>query len=391
MKKSFNMKNIFLTAIVILSIFSCKKEEKVYTKDLPGKLEELKDLKANQLELIGKITAVEADLLKLDPSRAIKPKLVSTMQLATEGFEHYINLQGLIKNENISYVAPRNGMGGYVKNVYVKAGQPVKKGQLLLKLDDSVLRQGIESIRTQLKFAQSIYDKNKALWDQGIGTEVQLLGAKNNVDGLLSQIAVQEEQLKTYNVYADQTGIAEIVNIRGGEMFTGMSALGPQIQIINNGSLNVNVDVPENYVSRIKVGSKVVVEVPSMNKKFNSTVKKISQSINPGSRGFTAECAVPAGLALKPNMGASINILNHANTKAIVIPVNVIQSDEKSKYVYVMENGSNGKKVTKKKNISVGEIYGDDIEVLSGLGSGDRIIIQGFQNLYEGQLIDEVK
>jgi membrane fusion protein, multidrug efflux system len=391
MKKSFNMKNIFLTAIVILSIFSCKKEEKVYTKDLPGKLEELKDLKANQLELIGKITAVEADLLKLDPSRAIKPKLVSTMQLATEGFEHYINLQGLIKNENISYVAPRNGMGGYVKNVYVKAGQSVKKGQLLLKLDDSILRQGIESIRTQLKFAQSIYDKNKALWDQGIGTEVQLLGAKNNVDGLLSQIAVQEEQLKTFNVYADQTGIAEIVNIRAGEMFTGMSVLGPQIQIINNGSLNVNVDVPENYVSRIKVGSKVVVEVPSMNKKFNSTVKKISQSINPGSRGFTAECAVPAGLALKPNMGASINILNHANTKAIVIPVNVIQSDEKSKYVYVMENGANGKKVTKKKNISVGEIYGDDIEVLSGLGSGDRIIIQGFQNLYEGQLIDEVK
>jgi membrane fusion protein, multidrug efflux system len=391
MKKSFNMKNIFLTTLVIISIFSCKKEEKVYTKDLPGRLEELSDLKAKQLDLIGKITAVEADLLKLDPSRAIKPKLVSTMQLATEGFEHYINLQGLIKNDNISYVAPRNGMGGYVKNVYIKAGQSVKKGQLLLKLDDSILRQGIEAIRTQLKFAQSIYDKNKALWDQGIGTEVQLLGAKNNVDGLLSQIAVQEEQLKTFNVYADQSGIAEIVNIRAGEMFTGMSVLGPQIQIINNGSLNVNVDVPENYVSRIKIGSKVVVDVPSMNKKFNSTVKKISQSINPGSRGFTAECAVPAGLALKPNMGASINILNHANTKAIVIPVNIIQSDEKSKYVYVMENGTNGKKTTKKKNISVGEIYGDDIEVLSGLNSGDRIIIQGFQNLYEGQLIDEVK
>lgn len=391
MKKSFNMKNILIVTLLLLTTFSCKNEEKTYTNDLPGKLSELADLKAKQSDVIGKITSVEAELLKLDPSRAIKPKLVSTMQLATEGFEHFIALQGAVKNDNISYVAPRNGMGGYVKNVYVKAGQNVKKGQLLLKLDDSILRQGIESIRTQLKFAQNIYDKNKALWDQGIGTEVQLLGAKNNVDALLGQIAVQEEQLKTFNVYADQSGIAEIVNIRAGEMFTGMSALGPQIQIINNGALNVSVDVPENYVSRIKVGGKVVIEVPSMNKTFNSTVKKISQSINPGSRGFTAECGVPAGLSLKPNMGASIKILSHANTKAIVIPVNIIQSDEKSKYVYVMEPGANGKKVTKKKNITVGEVYGDDIEVLSGLTSGDRIIVRGFQNLYEGQMIDEVK
>jgi RND family efflux transporter MFP subunit len=336
-----------------------------------------------------KIVAVETELLKLDPSRAIKPKLVATLQLSSEGFEHYINLQGSIKNDNISYVAPRNGMGGYVKNVYIKAGQYVKKGQLLLKLDDSVLRQGIEALRTQLKFAQNIYDKNKALWDQGIGTEVQLLGAKNNVDGLLSQIAIQEEQLKTYNVYADQSGIADVVNIRAGEMFTGISALGAQIQIVNNTALNVSVDVPENYLSKVKVGSRVVVDVPSLGKTFNSTVKKLSQSINLGSRGFTAECAVPSGLSLKPNMGASIKILNHANTKAIVVPVNIIQSDEKSKYVYIMQDGNGGRKITKKRNITVGEIYGDDIEVLSGLTSGDRLIIQGYQNLYEGQVIAE--
>jgi RND family efflux transporter MFP subunit len=382
------MKNFILITIFSVIAFSCKKET-TYTNDLAGKSKELADLKLKQTELRDKIVAVETELLKLDPSRAIKPKLVATLQLSSEGFEHYINLQGSIKNDNISYVAPRNGMGGYVKNVYIKAGQYVKKGQLLLKLDDSVLRQGIEALRTQLKFAQNIYDKNKALWDQGIGTEVQLLGAKNNVDGLLSQIAIQEEQLKTYNVYADQSGIADVVNIRAGEMFTGISALGAQIQIVNNTALNVSVDVPENYLSKVKVGSRVVVDVPSLGKTFNSTVKKLSQSINLGSRGFTAECAVPSGLSLKPNMGASIKILNHANTKAIVVPVNIIQSDEKSKYVYIMQDGNGGRKITKKRNITVGEIYGDDIEVLSGLTSGDRLIIQGYQNLYEGQVIAE--
>ncbi len=384
------MKGILNLLIFALILFSCKKTADTKSNTaLDAKLKELTELKTKQTELMKKITDVEAELVKLDSTRAIKPKLVSTMQISTEGFEHFINLQGAVKSENISYVAPRNGMGGYVKNVYVKQGQAVKKGQLLLKLDDKVLRQGIESIKTQLAFAQNVYNKTKSLWDQNIGTEVQLLGAKNNVDALESQIAVQEEQLKTFNVYADQNGIADVVNIKPGELFTGATIAGPQIQIINNNKLIVTVDVPENYASKVKQGAKVVVEIPSMNKTFNTTINRISQSINVGSRGFTAECNIPEGLALKPNMGASVKILNHANTKAIVMPVNIIQSDEKSKYVYVLKEGANGRKLAHKVNVTIGEIYGDEIEVLSGIVSGDKLVTQGYQNLYEGQIISD--
>jgi membrane fusion protein, multidrug efflux system len=374
--------NILLLSVVLLS---CKKE-KEYPATLEGKILELADLKAQQTALMTKIAGVDAELLKLDPSRAIKPKLVNTIKLTTEGFEHFINLQGAVKSENISYVAPRNGMGGYVKNVYVKQGQNVKKGQLLIKLDDQVLRQGIEATKTQLAFAKNLYDKTKSLWDQNIGTEVQLLSAKNNVDALQSQIAVQEEQLKTYNVYADQSGIADIVNIKAGELFSGVTMAGPQIQIINNNELKVSVDIPENYTNKVKQGAKIVVEVPAIGKTFNTTISRLSQSINLGSRGFTAECNIPNGLNLKPNMGASVKILNHANTKAIVIPVNIVQSDEKGKYVYIMKD-SNGKKVAHKVGVTIGEIYGDEIEVLSGITSGDELVTQGYQNLYEGQII----
>ncbi len=376
--------------LLALILFSCKetKETKINI-GLDAKLKELADLKVQQSALMKKIGDVEAELIKLDSTRAIKPKLISTIQISTEGFEHFINLQGAVKSENISYVAPRNGMGGYVKNVYIKEGQAVKKGQLLLKLDDKVLRQGIESVKTQLAFAQNVYNKTKSLWDQNIGTEVQLLSAKNNVDALQSQIAVQEEQLSTFNVYADQNGIADVVNIKPGELFTGASVAGPQIQIINNSQLKVSVDVPENYASKVKQGAKVVVEVPSMGKKFNTTISRISQSINVGSRGFTAECNIPSGLGLKPNMGASVKILNHANTKAIVVPVNIIQSDEKSKYVYVMKDSNNGKKIAHKINVTIGEVYGDEIEILNGITSGDKLITQGYQNLYEGQIISD--
>jgi membrane fusion protein, multidrug efflux system len=384
------MKNIIIIAFIVTSLFSCKKEV-AYTNDLEGKLKEVTDLKAVITEKSSRVAILEAEIIKLDPSKGIKPKLVSTLKLSTEGFEHFINLQGSVKSENISYVAPRNGMGGYVKNIYVKQGQQVKKGQLLIKLDDSVLKQGINAVKSQLSFAQNLYEKNKALWDQGIGTEVQLLAAKNNVEALQNQIAIQEEQLKTFNVYADQSGIADQVNIKAGELFSGITMAGPQIQIVNNSELSVYVDIPENYASKVKQGAKVVIDVPSIGKSFNSTISRISQSVNVGSRGFTAECKIPSALNLKPNMGASIKILNHSNTKAIVVPVNIVQSDENGKYVYVMVDGLAGKKVTKKINISVGEIYGDEIEVLSGLNSGDVLISQGYQNLYEGQFIAEIK
>jgi RND family efflux transporter MFP subunit len=218
---------------------------------------------------------------------------------------------------------------------------------------------------------------------------VQLLSAKNNVDNLKSQIAVQEEQLKQYSVYADQNGIAEIVNIKVGEMFTGMGPTGPQIQIVNNNDLSIKVNVPENYTNDVKKGTEVLVEIPAVNKTFKTTVERISQSVNAGSLGFVAECKIPSAEGLKPNMSASVKILSHSNAKAVVISVNIVQSDEKGKYVYVMAD-EGGQKVAKKVNVTLGDLYGDQIEILSGLKPGDKLVTKGYQELYEGQILNNI-
>jgi len=368
-------------------------EEKIQAKkseELIAKQTELVTLKQQLADINSKIVVLQSEIEVLDPESAIKPKLVSTEELTTEGFNQYLNLQGIVKSDNISYVAPRNGMGGYVKQLYIKEGQSVKKGQLVLKLDDKVLRESIEATKNQLSFATNVYNKTKALWDQKIGTEVQLLSAKNNVESLEKQISVQEEQLKTYLVYADQSGIAEIVNIKVGELFSGVSVAGPQIQIINNNSMNVSVDVPENYISKIKTGAKVVVEIPSAGQTFNTTISLISQSINPSTRGFKAECKIPSGINLKPNMAAIAKILNHSTSKAIVIPINNVQSDEKGKYVFVMGKNEKGKTIAQRKTVVMGALYGEKVEILSGLGTGDLLITKGYQNLYEGQLISKL-
>ncbi len=385
------MKNSIGVFILLALLGGCKKNEPATPSgnDLAAKNAALAKLKNQQTDLANQIAALEAEIILLDPSKAILPKLVSVAEIAPEGFESYINLQGTVSSENIAYIAPRNGMGGYVKELLIREGQAVKKGQLILKLDDQVLRQSIAASKTQLLFAQDLYNRTKELWDQKIGTEVQLLNAKNNVDALQSQIAVQEEQLKTYLVYADQSGIAEIVNIKPGELFTGVGPAGPQIQIINNNDLSILVDIPENYSSEVKTGAEVLVDIPAVGKTFKTTIGRISQSVNAASRGFTAECNIPSSAGLKPNMAASVRILNHSNAKAIVIPVNIVQSDEKGKYVYLMVE-HDGKKTAKKVPVVLGELYGDQIEILSGLQPGDQLVTKGYQDLYEGQILSNI-
>ena len=380
------MKTKFNFLFIILFFIGCGTENKPISA-VEVKLKELDDLKKQLSDISAKIVATEAEIIILDPSQGIKPKLVSTDTISPEGFNHYIDLQGVVSSNNSSYIAPRNGMGGYVKQLYIKEGQAVKKGQIILRLDDQVLRQSIESIKTQLGLAKSIYDRTKNLWDQNIGTEVQLLTAKANVETLENQIKLQQEQLNTYIVYADQNGVADIVNVKVGELFSGVGTTGAQIQIVNNNQLSVNVEIPENYTGKIKQGANVEIEIPSISKTFKTKIDRLSQSINPSSRGFTAECKIPSTPGVKPNMSAYVKILNHSNLKAMVIPVNIVQSDEKSKYIYVLKD-ENGKKTASKKPVILGQIYGDDIEILTGLSSGDQVIIKGYQNLYEGQMIE---
>ena len=161
---------------------------------------------------------MEAELAKMDSTFGVKPKLVNITKLATENFTHYIDLQGKITTRNIYMVAPR-GQGGQVRAVYVKEGDLVKKGQLLIKLDDAVMLQNLKQMETQLDYLKDIYNRQKNLWDQKIGTEVQLITAKNNVDNLERQIAATKEQWNYSNVYAEVSGVVEIVNIHVGEYF----------------------------------------------------------------------------------------------------------------------------------------------------------------------------
>jgi RND family efflux transporter MFP subunit len=263
-------------------------------------------------------------------------------------------------------------------------GDRVRQGQLLLKLDDAVVRQQMAQLKTQMDYARDLYNRQQAVWKEGIGTEVQVLNAKNAVENLEKQMSLLNEQMAMTNVYAPASGVAETVNIRVGELFNGNPAAG--ITIINPSSLKAVVDVPENYSSKVKKGMDVIIDVPDISKRINSKITLVSETIGQTTRSFIAESKIAADPSLKPNQVAIIRILDHASKNAMVIPVATIQTDEKGKFVYVLDT-QNGKTVAKKKPVVVGELYEDKIEIRQGLQANDQLITQGFQGLYEGQLI----
>lgn len=386
------------TFIAILLI-ACGGSQKEGKGTLADKQVELSKLKGEQTKVTEQIRKLEDEIAKLDSNAVSKAKLVTVTPLNQQNFTHYIDLRGQIDAEDISYISPR-GMGGQVKELHVKQGDAVRKGQLLLKLDDVLARQQLssakqqlEGVKTQLSLAKDLYKRQQNLWSQGIGTEVQLLNSKNNVDALENQVKLAEEgirmaqeQVNQTSVYSDVNGVADVVTLRVGELFSPATAGigGGQIRIVNNSRLKAVVQVPENYLASVKKGVPVVVEVNDLNKTYNTTISFVGQSIDANSRAITAEAKIPTDPALKPNQLATIKIKDYAANNTIVIPMITIQNDEKGKYVFVMVT-EGGKQIARKKSINVGSIYGEMIEVKAGLQAGDQLISQGYQSLFDGQ------
>src|SRR3954447_4612555 len=354
---------------------------------LEGKKKKLEDLKAEQVKINDQIAKLQADIAKLDPSAAqeAKAKLVAITTLQADTFLHYIDLQGAVNAENIAYVTPQN-QGGQVQAIYVKQGDLVKKGQLLLKLNNEAAQTQLGPLQVQLSNAEDILRRRQALWQQGVGTEVELTNAKATVEGLQKQINAVNVQLGQYNVYAPMSGVAETVNIKVGETFSPQTATMAGISIVNTNNLKVIANVPENYLGQVKEGSNIRINFPDINKTINARVSVTGKVIDPNSRSFYIEAHLPEDNNFRPNQIAVVQIQDYSNKGAITIPVNTLQTDENGKFVLVAAN-ENGKLIARKRPVTVGKMYDNKLEITSGLQAGDQIIIQGYQGLYDGQLI----
>ncbi|MEI8141491.1 MAG: efflux RND transporter periplasmic adaptor subunit [Chitinophagia bacterium] len=381
----------YLSLSLLLLLTACGGSDNT----VEAKQKSLAGLKKQALELNAKIVALEKEVEKAGGASAAKAILVATDTIQSETFTHYIELQGKVESESVSYITPRAG-GGQVRAVYIKRGDRVKKGQLILQLDNTLIKQSaaaatqnIETLKSQAALAKSVYEKQKNLWEQNIGSEIQLMTAKTNADALASQLRAANEQLGMVkdqlaftSIYSDVDGVAEEVNVKVGELFMGPG----QIKIVNTTKLKLTAQVPENYAGKVKVGSELTLTFPDIQKTINNKVNVLGNVIDPLSRSFYIESKLPVDNNFRPNLLAEVKIKDYEKKNAISIPVNLLQNDEKGKFVYVAVMEA-GKMVARKKMITAGEFYGNNVEVLDGLAAGEILITEGYQSIYDGQLI----
>lgn len=339
----------------------------------------LDKLKAEQATLSKEIKALEDEIAKANPeSVTVKTKDVAVSELSTRSFNHYVQTQGSVEAEDNIMLSAKSA--GIVNTVYVTEGQQVSKGQVLIQLDNAVIRQNIEVMKSQLDLANIIYNRQKNLWDQKIGTEVQYLQAKSNKENLEKQVASLQEQSDMSKITSPINGaVDEMIAKIGENLAPGM----PAVRVINSSNLKLKANISESYVTSIKKGNKVLINIPELNKELDAQVSFVGKNIDPLSRTFIVEIKLPSLADLRPNMTGIVKVIFHTEPSTIVVPVNVVQDINQQKVVYVME--MNGKQaVARKKVVTVDAVY-DNLAQVKGLKNGDKIITSGYQGLNDGQ------
>ena len=369
-----NKSNVILVAFAI-SILSCGNNLEKLKKERADLSKEVADL--NQ-----KLESIDAEIEKLEPSieEAI---LVSTQNMQESVFEHFVDLQSSVKTDQDVIIYPE--FAGTLK-LYVREGQQVRAGQIIGEINDGGISQQLGQAKAQANLAQTAFKKQESLWKQNIGSEIQYLQSKTNAEAAQKQVAAIQVQLGRTKIKAPFSGTIDKVITQNGQVVApGM----PIIQLVSLGQMKVEADVPENYISSVKQGSDVHIEIPNLNKKLQSKIVKVGSSINPSNRTFNIEVHIPnTDGTIKPNLMAKIKILDYKNPNAFIVPTQVVKQDAKNNfYVYTISKINKNEGVAKKTIIVKGKSSGNQTEVLMGLSPNDKVIIEGANNMSEGRKV----
>ncbi len=328
---------------------------------------------------IKKLEAELGNVTKVDE----KITQVTVLSLSKQTFDHFVEVQGKLDGEDNVGVSAQTV--GIAKSVLVKEGDAVRKGQVLAQLDDQVMQKTLHEIEASYEFVKTLYEKQKTLWEQKIGSEVQYLSAKNNKESLENRIATLRDQIDMAKIKSPIDGTIEEVTLKVGQ------AASPGynfFRVVNFSSAKVVADISENYTANIQKGDQVIIYFPDIQKEMKANVDFTSRYINPVNRTFAITIRFkPDGPNYRANMIANLRINDYHSEKTIVIPVNLIQTDQNGKFVFLSEE-KDGKHYAKKCRIKEGKDYNGMIEILEGLKEKDNVISTGFQNLEEGQRIN---
>ena len=371
-------------SIALLAVISCGGTE----NGLEGKKAELKEYREELKELKSKINSLEEEIAAEDPTALNRDKatLVTTEPVPIKTFRHFLEVRGSVTSDrNITISAEAPAM---VQRVLVQEGERVKKGQVLIRQDAETSRRGLEELQTSLELATTRFERQKKLWDQKIGTEIQFLEAKNAKETLERRIAASRAQLSNYTIRAPFSGTIDKVFIKEGEMAQpGV----PLVRLVSLQDMFIEADVSEAYLGEFQVGDTVEVTFPSLNKSLTSTISSIGEVIDQNNRTFSIEVKLPSNAKLlRPNLLAVLRIEDFHQPNAVVVPTDLILSDNQGDYLYVATE-QDGQLTAVKKPVERGLTYNNETLITSGLTGDEQLIREGFREVAEGMAIKKAE
>jgi membrane fusion protein (multidrug efflux system) len=383
--KTKNMKKILILTALSIVLIACNSSEKNQSVEAIIASNDVKAITAKKAELQLQLEQIDEALATLDVNKEVIA-LVTAIKLKDTTFNHYIEIQGSINtNENV-LVQPE--FPGNLVELNVKAGQKVSKGQVLGRTDDGGMSQQLASAENQYALAKTTFERQKNLWSQKIGSEIQYLQAQTQMISAQKGVAQIKAQIAKTVIRAPFSGTIDEVFVEKGEVV----AASPQglMRIVNLGNMYVSTSIPETYIGKLKIGTEVNVYLTSLDKTYKGKVRQIGNFINPNNRSFGIEVSVPnPENLLRPNQVAKLKVIDYVNENAVVVPTNVIQQDaKKNSFVYTVIN-SNGKTgIAKKAIVKTGQSSDNETEILSGLDSDAIIVTEGMNTISDGMKLN---
>lgn len=380
MKKSL----LFTAAVAAAALASCGTSDSA-TGDAAQLLAQRDSLETLRNQVDAALRDVNERLTELDTTAQWSN--VTLYGAASGAFEHGFNVYGTVRSDQSVSLYPESA--GRIAKVNVRAGQQVAAGTVLVELDNQVMRSSLAEVKTQLELAQTLYDKQKRLWDQGVGSEVQYLQAKTQFEALKKRLSAVEAQVGMTQIRAPFSGTIDEIFVREGEYAApGMAAA----RLISNGGLRVEMDIPETYLTRIKPGQKVTMDFTSVGVKAEGSISSVGGFISPDSRTFRVTVNLPANNVYKPNMLASVYVRDYQADSAMYLPNRLILQDRKGTnytYVYVAKAGSQLGTV-ERRDLTLGVVGGETTEIKGGILAGDRVIDRGIRSVQPKQTVKAI-
>lgn len=309
------------------------------------------------------------------PGLTVRVEIVSPTPL-----KDAIPVAGIVKAAEDVMLSPEEG--GVVKEWKVEKGQRVAKGQLIVVLRDEVVKASYDAAVAQFEMAEMNYSKQRKVYEEQGISELQYQNLRLGRDAAKANADLMKARWERTQIKSPVDGVLDEQYFDEGEFAPPAM---PIAHLVNLSALKIAAEIPERYAAAIGSGAPMLVIFDSFpGDTLRTRLNFVGSTVNASNRALIVEAVLPNHHGrLKPEMIGKVLVLRSSKESALLIPEIAVQLVDRDRYVvFVEENGKAAQRV-----VRLGAREGNRVEVLSGLRSGDRLIVTDLQKLTDGTAV----